>query len=171
MFLKEATTPGGSALKCPPQPAQPYTPGSSLCSFFISLFDTTQFDPSQCFCGSLTCCLSLCHSFRVKVFQLGGTVNGWFNQFIAEALFMHRTTGSTEELQRSHMLQLTRCYSFLQVLWPFWYRMLMQFSPHTASLHYRSGSFWSWIYLGKTGLLAKVRAGRHFPVNCFPIFS
>lgn len=50
---------------------------------------------------------------------------------------MQRTTGSTEELQKSHMLQLTRCYSFLQVLvfshWPFWDRMLLQLFPHTAS--------------------------------------
>lgn len=35
---------------------------------------------------------------------------------------MQRTTGSAEELQKSHVLQLTRCYAFLQVLvislWP-----------------------------------------------------
>lgn len=52
--------------------------------------------------SGITCCLSLCHSCSVKVFQLEGIVSGGLNQFITEALFMQRTTGSTEELQKSH---------------------------------------------------------------------
>lgn len=33
-ILKEAVTPGGSVLKSPSKPPQPYTPCSQLCSFF-----------------------------------------------------------------------------------------------------------------------------------------
>lgn len=85
---------------------------------------------------------------------------------------MQRATGSREELQESHMLQLTRCYSFLQVLvislWPLWDRMLLQLSPHTSpSLQIRILLILD--SLGKNRPVSLSQAGRHFPVNDFPI--
>lgn len=87
---------------------------------------------------------------------------------------MQRTTGSTDELQKSHVLQLTRCYSFLQVLvislWPFWERMLLQLSTHTASFSLRIRILLILDSLEKNRPVSKSQAGKHFPVNGFPIF-
>lgn len=91
---------------------------------------------------------------------------------------MQRTTGSAEELQKSHVLQLTRCYAFLQVLvislWPFWERMLLQLSTHTASFSLRIRILLILDSLGKNRPVSKSQAGKQlmvfFPFNGFPIF-
>lgn len=109
------------------------------------------------------------HSCRVKVFQLVGRANRLFNCFVTEAQFIERTTASTEELQKSDVLQLSGLY-FLQVPAQFLF-VLLQLPPHSASSSLQLRILWILDSLGNNGLVSKSQTGRHFQVNGLSIFS